>query len=225
LEFPVNYAVSCIAPGRIREETLVQKTRRQILDILKREGSATLEELAGSIGLSPVTIRAHLSVLERDDLITFDEVRGKVGRPHFVYSLATGAEHHFPSSYHRLADRFLAGFKAVAGPQALQEVVEQVAESWASERAGRLLGKDLEGRVSEVAKIRTEDGAMAEWERTEDGYFIRQYHCPVHRVAESHPEVCDAELAYVRRMLGVPVEREGSLCDGEGQCGYRVTAQ
>jgi predicted ArsR family transcriptional regulator len=216
--------VSCIAPGRIiREETLVQKTRRQILDILKRDGSATLEELAGSIGLSPVTIRAHLSVLERDDLIAFDEVRGKVGRPHFVYSLAVGAEHYFPSSYHLLAARFLASFKAVAGAQALEEVVEQVADAWAGERAGRLLGKDLEGRVSEVTKIRTEDGAMAEWERTEDGYLIRQYHCPVHRVAESHPEVCQAELEYVRRMLGVPVEREGSLlCDGNGQCCYRV---
>ena len=203
----------------------MQKTRRQILDILKRNGSATLEELAGSIGLSPVTIRAHLSVLERDDLIAFDEVRGKVGRPHFVYSLGPGAEHYFPSSYHLLGARFLAGFKAVAGAQALDEVVGQVAEAWAGERAGRLLGKDLEARVSEVAKIRTEDGAMAEWERTEDGYIIRQYHCPVHRVAENHPEVCQAELEYVRRMLGVPVQREGSLCDGDGQCRYRVAAQ
>ena len=139
-----------------------------------------------------------------------------------MYSLASAAEHHFPSSYHLLAARFLAGFKAVAGSQALEQVVEQVAEAWAGERAGRLLGKDLEGRVSEVAKTRTEDGAMAEWERTDDGYLIRQYHCPVHRVAEGHPEVCRAELEYVRRMLGAIVEREGSLCDG-GQCCYRVS--
>lgn len=209
----------------IREETLVQKTRRQILDILKRSGTATLEELANSIGLSPVTIRAHLSVLERDNLITSEEVRGKVGRPHFVYFLSDGAEQHFPASYHVMADRFFAGFRAVAGAEKWDEVVHQVAEGWASEQSRRLLGKGLEERVSEVARIRTEEGAMAEWERTEAGYVIRQYHCPVHRVAGSHPEVCRAELEYVSLMLGVPVERDGSLCSGNGQCCYRVALQ
>ena len=203
----------------------MQKTRREILDILKRKGSATLEELAGEIGLSPVTIRAHLSVLERDDMISSDEVRGKVGRPHFVYTLSDGAEHYFPASYHLLADRFISGFKSVISPEKLDEVVQQVAQEWAAEQSSRLRGKDLEGRVSEVARIRTEEGAIAEWERTDGGYVIRQFHCPVTRVAQGHPEVCRAELEYVRRMLGAAVERDSSLCQGEGQCCYRVDFQ
>ncbi|HEX2922718.1 MAG TPA: winged helix-turn-helix transcriptional regulator, partial [Chloroflexota bacterium] len=85
----------------------MQRTRRQILDILKRRGRATLEELSKEVALSPVTVRVHLSVLQRDDLVSVEEVRGKVGRPYFVYSLTEDAEELFPKRYHALANRLL----------------------------------------------------------------------------------------------------------------------
>lgn len=206
------------------EEASVQKTRRQILDILKQRGSATLEELARKIGLSPVTIRAHLSVLERDGLIASDEVRGKVGRPHFVYTLSDKAQQHFPATYHMAAHRFLQGFKEVASPEQMALLVERVAERWAAEKEGRLAGKRLEERVAEVARIRTEEGAMTEWERFNGGYIIRQHHCTLSQIAQLHPEVCETELEYIRRLLGpgVSVEYETSISGGAQKCVYRI---
>jgi len=200
----------------------VQKTRRQILDILKRNGTATLDDLAGSIGLSPVTIRAHLSLLERDDLIVSEEVRGKVGRPHFAYSLAVGAQDYFPKADHLVANRFLDAIRRLASPEQMELLVEQVAEQWAAERQARVAGKNLEDRVAEVARIRTEEGAVAEWERHDGGYVIRQHHCPACRVAQEHPEVCRAELEYVRRLLAVPVNREVCIVGGERKCSFHV---
>ncbi len=202
----------------------MQKTRRQILDLLKVKGKATLDELAREIGLSPVTIRSHLSVLERDDLITSDEVRGKVGRPHFVYSLSEGAEEEFPRAYHEVARRFLEGFRTVATAEQMALVVDMVAERWAAEKAGRLNGKGLEARIAEVARIRAEEGAMAEWEPSEGGYLLRQHHCPASRLAPMSPEVCQVELKYLQRLLGVPVEREGPHHRGDGKCSYRIMA-
>ena len=201
---------------------MVQKTRRQILDILKRRGSATLEELAKEIGLSSVTIRAHLSLLERDDLIASEEVRGKVGRPHFVYSLTEHADQHFPTAYHQIAHRFLECFKDVATPQQMDLLINKVAQRWADEKTGRLVGKGLAERVSEVARIRTEEGAIAEWERCNGSFVIHQHHCPASRIALLHPEVCQAELEYLRRLLGVSVERVSSIRGGELRCSYRV---
>ena len=201
----------------------MQKTRRQILDLLKVKGGATLDELASEIGLSPVTIRSHLSVLERDDLITSEEVRGKVGRPHFVYALASGAEEEFPRAYHEVARRFLEGFKSVAGPDQMALLVQVVAERWAAEKAGRLKDKGLEARLAEVARIRSEEGAMAEWEPCAGGFRLRQHHCPASRLAAFGPEVCEVELKYLRQMLGVSVERESSRQQGDGKCIYRIT--
>ncbi len=202
----------------------MQKTRRQILDLLKLRGRATLDDLAGEIGLSGVTIRSHLSVLERDDLITSEEVRGKVGRPHFVYSLAAGAEEVFPTAYHLIAHRFLDGFRSVATPEQMSRVVEIVAERWAAEKSRRLEGKGLEARVAEVARIRSEEGAIAEWEPYEGGYLLRQHHCPASRVAQANPEICQVELRYLQRLLGASVERESLHHHGERKCVYRITA-
>ncbi len=203
----------------------MQKTRRQILDILKRKRTATLDELAREIGLSAVTIRAHLSVLERDDLVTSEEVRGKIGRPHFAYSLAEGAEEHFPAAYHMVADRFLEGFKAVTSPDQLGRLVEHVAARWAAEHAGRMNGKGIEERLVEAVRIRSEEGCMAEWERREGGYTIRQHNCPAFRIARPHPEVCLVELEYMRRMLGVPVEKDSSIRAGDQHCSFKVMTQ
>lgn len=189
---------------------------------MKLKGRATLDDLSREIGLSGVTIRSHLSVLERDDLIVSEEVRGKVGRPHFVYTLAVGAEDAFPTAYHLVADRFLEGFRSIATDEQMNQVVELVAERWAGEKAGRLAGKSLEERIAEVVRIRTEEGAIAEWERTEDGYLLRQHHCPASRIAQGNPEVCQAELKYLGRLLGVSVVRESSHREGEDKCVYRI---
>ncbi len=200
----------------------MQKTRRQILDILKRKRTATLDELAREIGLSAVTIRAHLSVLERDDLVTSEEVRGKIGRPHFAYSLAEGAEDQFPAAYDIVAHRFLDAFRVVVGTDLMGRLVDQVAQQWAAEHHARMYGKDLKSRVEEAAKIRCEEGAMAVSEQHTGSFLIRQYHCPALRIARRHPEVCHAELEYMRRMLGAAVERESSIRGGDAVCSYRV---
>ena len=64
-------------------------TRRAILDVLKRRGSASLKELAKDLNLVPVTVRAHVQALESAALIASSDVRGQRGRPYRVYSLTS----------------------------------------------------------------------------------------------------------------------------------------
>ena len=201
----------------------MQRTRREILDILKRNGRATLEELARGVKLVPVTVRAHLNVLERDGLVDYEEVRGRVGRPYYVYSLTEDAEALFPKSYHQWANRVLSSLEQVADPELIAKVIDNMAEVWAAERAPRLRGKDLPARVAEVAVIRTEEGALAEVEQVPDGMAIVQYNCPSARVASSHSEfTCGAELAYLRRLLGEGVQRVEWSQSGARACRYFI---
>jgi predicted ArsR family transcriptional regulator len=201
----------------------VQRTRREILNILKRRGRATLEELATGVGLVPVTVRAHLNVLERDDLVCYEEVRGKVGRPYYVYSLTEDADSLFPKSYPTVANRVLDSLAAISDPGAMSNLAEHIAEGWAKEKEARLAGKDLATKVREVASIRTEEGAWAEVEKAEDGYVLTQYNCPCPQVASRHSEItCAAELAYLRRLLGPGVERVTWSQAGARNCRYHV---
>ena len=200
----------------------MQRTRRQILDILKRRGRATLEELSREVGLSPVTVRVHLSVLQRDDLVSVEEVRGRVGRPYFVYSLTEEAEELFPKRYHVLASRILSSVNDTLAPEQVQELLRHMAEVWAGERAPRLDGKDLAEKVAEVARIRTEEGAIADWEKTDDGYVIKQYNCPNLLVSRVHSQVCDVEKDYISRLLSTPVTRVDCRAEGNRFCSYLI---
>ena len=204
----------------------MQRTRREILNILKRQGRATLEELATAVGLVPVTVRAHLNVLERDDLVSYEEVRGRVGRPFYVYSLTEEADSLFPKNYNIVANRVIDSVAEMLGPETVKGLSERIAESWASEKQARLVGKELPERVAEVAKIRNEEGAWAEVEKNDDGYAIVQYNCPCPQAASRHPEVvCAAELSYMRRLLNADVTRLEWSRDGARVCRYHVPAK
>ncbi len=200
----------------------MQRTRRQILDILKKRGRATLEELSKEVALSPVTVRVHLSVLQRDDLVNVEEVRGRVGRPYFVYSLTEEAEELFPKRYHVLANRLLGGLDEVLTPEARRALLSHIAESWAAERSHRLAGKGLVEKVAEIAQIRSEEGAIADWEKVEEGYLLRQYNCPNLLVCRVHVQVCDLEEEYISRMLGATILRQGCIGRGDRVCSYLV---
>ena len=200
----------------------MQRTRRQILDILKKRGRATLEELANEVGLSPVTVRVHLSVLQRDDLVNVEEVRGRVGRPYFVYSLTEGAEDLFPKRYHVLANRFLLGIDEVLEPEVQETLLNRIAVRWAAERSPRLAEKGLQERVAEIARIRSEEGAIADWERVDGGYLLSQYNCPNLLVCRVHSQVCDLEEDYISRMLGAPVIRQGCIGRGDRICSFLI---
>lgn len=200
----------------------MQRTRCQILEILKKQGGATLEALAKGVSLSPVTIRAHLAVLERDALVRSEEVRGKVGRPHYVYYLTPKADEWFPKSNHIVANRILDALTELEGEDVLDRLAERMAENWAREWAGRVLGHDLQSRVAEVAAIRSEEGAIAEWEMKGGGYILRQYHCACWPIAKRYPMVCDAELGYIRRLLQANVERIQCRVDGSNLCAYAI---
>jgi len=201
----------------------VQRTRKTIVEFLKRHGRATLDQLSSEIGVVPMTIRGHLSVLERDGMVCYEEERGKVGRPRFVYFLTQQAQEQFPKNYDSLCNRILDAVASCHGSVTALRLSEMVAENWAGERAERMRGKSLEEKVRDVAAIRSEEGAMASVAKTTDGYVIEQCHCPASCVAQRHPEIiCAAEKSYIERLIGVPVERVTWKVEGGETCSYHV---
>src|SRR5204863_9718322 len=75
----------------------------QILALLKRTGSATVEEAAGALSVASMTARQHLVGLERDGLVETEKVRRATGRPHYLYKLTPKGDEMFPRRYEVLA--------------------------------------------------------------------------------------------------------------------------
>jgi len=96
-------------------------------------------------------------------------------------------------------------------------VLERLAHRLADEYVPLLEGWPLQERVVFVTEVMHADGGFAEWERTANGYEIRDFNCLFHRLLQDDDEVCQWHRNFLARMLGMEVQV--SPCpDGSGQC-------
>lgn len=202
----------------------MQATRKGILDILRKGGQASVDQLARQLELTSTCVRQHLSVLERDQLVACREIRHKLGRPKFVYALTQYADDLFPKSYHLLTTWLLDELKARDGDQKTLSLLEGMARRWADSVASQVGGRTLEEKVERLVSILKQEGHLVEWERREDNLFIYEYDCRFHRVAQVHPEVCSLETGMLARVLGARVESLECMLDGQGRCAYGISA-
>ncbi|MBI2304130.1 MAG: helix-turn-helix domain-containing protein [Chloroflexi bacterium] len=209
----------------------MQVTRRQILDILKRRGGGTVDELAREMELAPMTVRQHLAVLERDNLVKSREVRRQTGRPHYVYTLTGEGEDLFPKSYERLAEKVLREARYLKqeemadldGEKMVALLFQKLAHRMVAIHAPEMEGLALEQRVSTLTRICRERGTLAEWDKTGVAFIIREYNCPYFRVAQAHDDIlCQWHLQFLAEALQADITLTSTLIRGDNTCRYLV---
>lgn len=85
--------------------------------------------------------------------------------------------------------------------------------------------RSTEDRIAALVDIRTREGYMATWERSEDNtYLLIENHCPVCAAARACQGLCRAELDIFRAVLGADVEvtRTDHILAGARRCAYRI---
>ena len=201
---------------------MASETREVILRTLRAHGRCTVKELADAAGISPVSVRHHLSSLQADDLIQSEEVRHGVGRPLHVYSLTEEAHELFPTRYFRLTNRLLGEIKESLTDEAFQHVLSGVADAMADSYASQLEGLPLEQRLRRLVELLDEEGFSAEVERRGGELMIRELSCPYFQVGMQHPEVCTIDQTFIAKALSLPVERVHCVLDGDAHCAFSV---
>jgi len=112
----------------------MQDTRQQILEILKRDGEVTVQELSQELELTSVTVRHHLEILRSEGFITEPEIRrsSRPGRPRYVYRLTSTAADLFPNNYSGLAGALLDAVRLNLSPEQENAIFLQAAKSLAA---------------------------------------------------------------------------------------------
>jgi predicted ArsR family transcriptional regulator len=82
----------------------------------------------------------------------------------------------------------------------------------------------LEDRLRELARVRTEEGCMAEVRRDGDGYLFVEKHSPIHVAASACPGLSSSELDLFRSVVGprVEIEQIEHIVAGGRRSVYRV---
>lgn len=209
----------------------MEKTREQILDMIVRLGPITSSEIAHKLELTAAGIRRHVVALEDDDLIVEHRPTGIIeprrGRPARYYVATDVGRERLSDAYADLASTALGYLAKVAGDGA----VDGFAKAHLAELEHRYTpvvrdaGEGPLDRARALSDALTRDGYASTIRDIGPNLFALQLcqgNCPVLKVAEDFPQICDAETKVFSRLLGVHVQRLATLAQGEHVCTTHV---
>ena len=200
-------------------------TRRAIVHLLKTEGALDSTRLAKRLRLTPMAVRQHLYALQREKLVTAEERPVPLGRPAKHWQLTPDADRLFPDAHAELSVSLVTAVSRVFGSSGLKRVLEARGAMQRTADAERIpASTSLEDRLRELARVRTEEGWMADVRRDGDGYVFIERHCPIHAAAIACPGLCSTQLDLLRAVVGprVAVEQVKHILAGDRRSVYRV---
>lgn len=202
----------------------MQSSRKRILEILKEQGEASVDDLSQRLSLTSVTVRHHLDVLRSEGLIEPPAVQHRVGpgRPQYIYALAPRASEFFPKNFDGLSNRLLDSIRANLDDRQVNVIFEGVTRRIIADAPAPEPGETIEQKLDRVAAFLDEKGYVARWERVPDGYLLHTSNCPYEGSAEGHPELCAMDMSVISALIGVQPVRTGRLVEGCASCSYLV---
>jgi predicted ArsR family transcriptional regulator len=214
--------------------------KKKLLYYLKVMQQAGLEELANVMKISRMAVHKHLTVLQKRGLVESMEIRGHVGRPRMVYQLTSQSKTVFPKSYSAIATHALDFIERNMGKESVEKVLRERQSELFDQYYKRLNDLDFDKRVKELAKIRDEEGYMAESKKMiskskgssnigigqgdDRGgkHVLLEYNCPIIHIAENHWEACSVETELFEKLLDAKIEATHRAAKGDLICKFLI---
>jgi len=198
-------------------------TQRHVLEVLKRHGEVTPDELAVALEISSSAVRQHLAALRTAGLVVSHKDHGHAGRPADRYQATTLAEPLFSTSADTLPIELLEHMEAEE-PALIGRVFDRRRRQMVDDAEDRLAGKSVDDQVAILTALLDEQGYLADFESVTDGHFrINLHNCAIWAVASRFPQACAAELDYLRALIPEAiVQRATHKTSGAHTCAYDI---
>ena len=197
--------------------------KKKLLYYLKIMQQAGLEELANVMKVSRMAVHKHLDLLQQRGLVEGIETRGHVGRPRMVYQLTSQSKSVFPKSYGAIATHALDFIERNMGKEGVKKVLYERQVELFDQYYKRLKGLDFNKQVKELARIRDEEGYIAESRSKSDGkHVLLEYNCPIIHIAEKHWEACSTETELFEKLLGANIDTTHRAAKGDLICKFVI---
>jgi predicted ArsR family transcriptional regulator len=217
-EMPISRNLENIADG-------FSEPKKKLLYYLKVMQQAGLEELAAVMKVSRMAVHKHLSLLQQRGLVEAVETRGRVGRPKMMYQLTNQSKTVFPKSYSAIATHALDFIERNMGKEGVEKVLHERQGELFEQYYKRLKDTDFDKQVKELARIRDEEGYMAESKKESKSarkHVLLEYNCPIIHIAEKHWEACSIETELFEKLLDADIETTHRAAKGDAVCKFLI---
>jgi predicted ArsR family transcriptional regulator len=180
-------------------DNLTGETRAKLVRLVRRS-SQTITALADAVGLTDNAVRTHIAALERDGIIEqVGSQRDTGGKPARLYALTGEGEELFPKAYALVLGGLIEEIAVAQGHERAMELLSAVGRRVAS---GVPASADADARVGAAVAVLRSLGGDVDIEKTDAGWRLRGYACPLSSVAAKHPEVCALARTLVEEITG-----------------------
>ena len=201
-------------------ERLIGETQAKLLVLLRR-APRSIAGLSDALHVTDNAVRTHVAALDRHGLVAHvGTQRDTGGKPARVYSITSEAEELFPKAYALVLGGLVDELNRTNGRERTADLLRLVGRR-AAEQHGRPADPEEGARAATV--LLQSLGADIELQRTDAGWLMQGYGCPLSKVTAGHPEVCELVKAIVAEVVGVPVTE---CCDRSGRprCAFKIDA-
>ncbi len=201
------------------------ESKRDLLILLKRAGSISLDLAEKETGLSRTTLREHLRQLERDGLIRRTYRRYGRGRPSVHFHLTENGEALFPTRDGLLLRRLLRFLEEENRTDLIERFFDVF---WNERRREFALRCEAEGATGLTDRARvledmlTDQGFMPEVVIQDDEVMIRECNCPFPEAVKHTRLPCRLEAEFFEEVFDASIGRLAYIPEGSPACTYRT---
>lgn len=203
-------------------------TRRELLQIIKRRGSLSVDEAMDALDMARTTVREHLLQLKEKGLLDREAERKGRGRPSHRYEMTRRAKVLFPSRDGELMGRLLQFLEE----HGVEELVETFFEDYweartraVKQRLRNAPTESLESQLNVLRGILEEEGFMPDVDREGDRVTIRECNCPFPESVKHTNIPCRLERAFFEALFNADVERVSYIPEGSAACSYEMSVE
>ncbi|HEY85870.1 MAG TPA: ArsR family transcriptional regulator [Chloroflexi bacterium] len=204
----------------------MQVTRQRIIDLLRKQGQATVEDLAEWVELTQMAVRHHLKVLQAEDLIEVSHTKRqrKPGRPVQIYGLTNKARKLYPQEYFQLTDLLVQEVTNRIGQGGIIDIFNSLAARLVEDAPAAKTTQSIEERLDDVTGFLRKKGYVVEWERVNGQYMVYHMDCPYRQFAQRHQEICLMDAKILEDTLNVIPQRISCIACHDDKCTYIIPA-
>lgn len=202
-------------------------SKKELLDLIKRKGTLSVDEAVEHTGLAKTTLREHLLQLERDGYIERDYVRTGPGRPRLEYKMTAKGDALYPSFESKLFKELVKYLKRHGN----ENIIEDFFRVFWEERLDEVKRKmhkgsstDIKARLHILQQMLEEEGFMPEFsvDKTESELTVKECNCPFSEVVKETQLPCKLEAIFYEKLFDKKAERTTYIAEGDYSCTYKV---
>jgi predicted ArsR family transcriptional regulator len=199
-----------------------------ILDLLRKQRTMSVIELASVMGVTATAVRQRLTRLMAQGFIDRELDRAGRGRPSHRYVLTEAGRRKTGANFGDLAIALWEEIRSIADPEVRTGLIQRLSRRLAQMYSSKIDGETLESKMEAVAELFKERQIPFHVEPAQAPNqlpVLTALACPYPELAEQDRSVCAMERMLFSELLGESVKLSKCRLDGADCCTFEAHAR